>query len=140
MKKIMGFFGSGQSFLWRMRGSRASSCKSVLDQARRESEIEVFPWTGENDMIQICRTDIIAVGGGADEANGHGSGFGIALESDLLRGSTGPCLTFGSPRLSRHGDYFEAVNVEVWSFTPFTTEAETQKLEITQLFLEGYDH
>lgn len=37
-----GVFGTGESFLWRMKSSRAETSDSVVEQARRESEIEVF--------------------------------------------------------------------------------------------------
>jgi hypothetical protein len=136
-RKSWGYFGNGQSFLWRMRESRAIPCKSVIDQAQRESEIDVFPWTGENDMIQVCRSDIIAVGGGSSQDKGDSSGFGIVIESDLLQGSTNPCVTYDSPSLSRHGGTFDIVNLEIWTFTPCYSEEEAQKLELMHLFLEG---
>ena len=145
-RKHWSYFGNGQSFLWRMTCSRANPCKSVIDQAHMESEIEVFPWTGENYMVQICRTDLIAVGGGGalsgaqqpdGSVYGDEEGFGLAIESDLLRGSSNPCLTFGNPRLSRHGEFFEIVNMEVWALTPFMTEAEAEKMELSHLFLEN---
>uniref|UniRef100_A0A6T8NUY4 Oxidation resistance protein 1 n=1 Tax=Proboscia inermis TaxID=420281 RepID=A0A6T8NUY4_9STRA len=152
-RKTWGYYGTGESFLWRLRQSRETSCSddsssssgessshvknrggtiSVLEQAKMESEVDVYPWTGENEMIQVCTTDRIAVGGGslnvADSnpnkkskhdimhnvgddndtaaekgASGDG-GFGFALEADMLHGTSSPCATFGNPCLSRLHD------------------------------------
>merc|ERR1711957_266843 len=48
------YFGSGESFLWKMKNDRKTVCKSVLDQAQLESDVEVFAWTGSNYMTQFC--------------------------------------------------------------------------------------
>jgi hypothetical protein len=54
---------------------------------------------------------------------GNPSGFGRAIESDLLRGSTSPCATFDRPYLSLHGEIFDIVNLEIWTFTPCYNES-----------------
>jgi hypothetical protein len=64
-RKNWNYFGSGESFLWKMRHSRRNKCHSIIDQAQMESEIDVYPFTGENHCIQLCTHDKIAVGGGA---------------------------------------------------------------------------
>ena len=64
-RKTWSYFGGGDSFLWRMRHSRKTKCHSIIDQAHLESEIEVFPYTGENHCIQFCTSSKIAVGGGS---------------------------------------------------------------------------
>jgi hypothetical protein len=68
----------------------------------------------------------------------HNWGFGLALQSDLLQGSSSPCITFGSPSLSKahpDGSLFEIMNVELWTTTPCMTEEEAEKLELGKLFL-----
>jgi len=155
-RKSWNYFGTGESFLWRMRHSRLEPTNGILDQAQKESEIDVYPYTGENDFIQLCTHDRIAVGGGIPEEDvsvekkteppmsnplvdhNHDWGLGLALRSDLLQGSSSPCVTFGSPSLSKtkpNGDRFEVVNVELWAMTPCATEAEAEKLELGKLFL-----
>jgi len=64
-RKNWNFFGGGsQSFLWRMRHSRREKCHSIIDQAQKESEIDVYPYAGENNFVQLCTHDKLAVGGG----------------------------------------------------------------------------
>ena len=51
-RKNWNYFGTGESFLWRMRRSRLEHTHGILEQAQLESEIDVFPYTGENQLIQ----------------------------------------------------------------------------------------
>ena len=153
------YFGSGECFLWRMRRSRSEkdAQTSVLDQAKLESELDVFYWTGQNELVQYCTHDIIAIGGGSipsgedtrddqDEQRklppmSDRGGFGLAIDSELLRGTSSPCGTFSSPPLSKlhpNGSPFEVLNVEVWTLSPCNTVAEAENLEMTSLFLESY--
>ena len=159
-RKNWNFFGSADSFLWRMRHVRGCKSRSIIDQAHRESEIDVFPYTGENNSIQYCINDRLAVGGGHVEPTkdakqqqddkeedhpikDHEWGYGLCLQGDLLEGTSSPCLTFGSPSLSRvhaDGSRFEVINVELWAMTPCYSLAEAEKLELGKLFLEQYNH
>ena len=172
-RKNWNFFGTGDSFLWRMRNSRGAKSRSIIDQARRESEIDVFPYTGDNNSIQYCINDRIAVGGGnpvhdtqqeqqessldnnKTTANTSSSqptniitfkdyewGHGLSVQNDMLEGTSSPCLTFGSPPLSKihaDGSIFEIINLELWAFTPCYTLEEAEKLELGKLFLEQYN-
>jgi hypothetical protein len=184
-RKNWNYFGSGESFLWKMRRKRTEKCHSIIDQAQMESEIDVYPYTGSNNSIQLCTHDRIAVGGGSrdstsssspnssrrgklvsqpiiplvskintnvtesshppkkmeDRYKDHEWSFGITLESDLLQGTTSPCLTFGSPSLSTEhsdGSHFEVINVELWTLTPCLRLEEAEKLELGRLFLEKH--
>ena len=156
-RKSWNYFGTGESFLWRMRHSRLDQTNGILDQAQKESEIDVYPYTGENEFIQLCTHDRIAVGGGIPEEedsaekktqtepvsnplidHNHDWGLGLALRSDLLQGSSSSCLTFGSPSLCKskpNGGRFEVVNVELWAMTPCATEEDAERLELGKLFL-----
>jgi len=130
-RKNWNYFGTGESFLWRMRENRGTKCISVIDQAQLESELDVYPWTGENDFVQFCTHDKIAVGGGTknkndhlphptkpgipvgsgggaidrelswDKKDDHDFGFGLTIDEGLLHGISNPCLTFGSPPLCK---------------------------------------
>jgi TLD len=139
-----------------MRHSRTEKTTSILDQAHRESEIDVFPYTGENSSIQLCTSDMIAVGSGSLDTNPESSdapylvdgspvkdhewGFGLTVSSDLITGTSSPSATFANPPLStrhRNGERFEIMNLELWSLTPCVTLEEAEKLELAQLFLQG---
>mmetsp|Transcript_2879 Transcript_2879/g.4197 ORF Transcript_2879/g.4197 Transcript_2879/m.4197 type:complete len:1291 (-) Transcript_2879:196-4068(-) len=157
-RKNWNYFGTGESFLWRMRQDRNTPCYSIIDQAQLESELDVYPWTGANDCVQLCTQNKIAVGGGndltVDMATPFGSGseakqtynddntqygFGLAIESDLLHATSSRCATFGSPALSRYqsdGSPMEIINLEVWALTPSMSSDEAEKLELGKLFLE----
>jgi Oxidation resistance protein len=121
-----------------MKKDRKTLCKSVLDQAILESDIEVFAWTGANYLTQLCTDDKIALGGGG--TNGGEGGFGLLIEANLLIGQTSRCATFGNPPLSNEhqdGSSFEIVNLEIWTMTPCNNEEDAQKLELGKLFLEA---
>ena len=119
-----GYFGGAPAFVWRMKHSRRSKCFNLFDQAQLESEIEVYPFLGDSQYVQVCKHDLLAVGG--DEAMGSMdflgdspsisselamSGFAIALEDDLLKGTTSPGTTFNNPSLCGPGDRTEVFYV-----------------------------
>jgi hypothetical protein len=111
------WFGGGQSFLWTTENSSRKGTTS------KDKNLKVFPYSFENSYVQLCDRDRLLVGGGdgGDNYERHSYGFGLALESDLLRGSSCPCTTFLSPSLSKlhsDGSTFEIRNLEVWTLTP----------------------
>jgi len=153
------YFGNGEAFLWRMRHNRMLPCHSLFEQAAMESEIDVFPYSGKNDFVQICNHSRIALGGeelkeatsyakGGEAGDsldcveleeGTNHGFGLAINSDLLYGTSSPCATFRNPCLSKNlsrGDSFEIANLEVWTFTPCDTVSLAEKMEMTKFFVQ----
>lgn len=147
-RKNWNYFGNGQSFIWKMRQSRKTKSQSIFDQAHLESEIDVYPFTGVNSNVQLCLHDRLAVGGGtlddADreddpEIKDHEWGFGLTVTDNLLKGTSAPCLTFGSPSLSAShtdGSEFEIMNLELWTLTSCDDEDAAERLELGKLFLE----
>ncbi|KAJ4955212.1 hypothetical protein NE237_011995 [Protea cynaroides] len=71
-------------------------------------EPRIFRATGANRYFYLCLNDILALGGGGS--------FALCLDGDLLRGTSGPCETFGNMCLA-HSPEFELKNVELWGFT-----------------------
>ncbi|OVA02322.1 TLDc [Macleaya cordata] len=64
----------------------------------------LFRATGANRYYYICLNDLLALGGGGN--------FALCLDGDLLRGTSGPCETFGNLCLANSPE-FELKNVEV---------------------------
>ncbi|KAF5736713.1 hypothetical protein HS088_TW14G00863 [Tripterygium wilfordii] len=67
----------------------------------------IFRPTGVNRYYYLCLNDLLALGGGGN--------FALCLDGDLLRGTSGPCETFGNLCLA-HSEEFELKNVELWGF------------------------
>lgn len=150
-----GFYGSGPSFVWKMRHSRRTKCYSLFDQAQLESEVDVYMRTEVEGLVQACRRNELSVGGDdvlpnvvegdegyssdPDEKNGDVPSFAIRLDEDLLAGTSSPSATFGNPCLSGSGGTFEVANVEVYTFTPAFDVKSAEKLEMTQFFLHETD-
>lgn len=151
------YFGTGESFLWRMRHNRNTPVHSLFEQAQLESEIDIFPFNGSNDYIQLCTMDKIALGGGsllnpgadsnqADNALGTADvylewndyGFGLALDENLLHGTTSPSATFGNSSLvssSNGGECFDVMNLEVYTLTSAETERQAEQSEMSMFFV-----
>jgi len=77
-----------------------------------EDEVIIFKWSGANRYIQLCDVGkrTVAFGGGGDEGV-----FGLCVEDDFKRGTTGHCATFENDALCENG-YFDVVDLEVWGF------------------------
>jgi len=142
-RKYSSFYGSCETFLWRLRKSRFTPTMSIDEQIELERDIEVFKWSQENRNIQMSNDNKLIIGGGCpdDADNNEDSsswGFGIALEADLYQGTSGNCVTFNSPSLSQvspKGDIFEVANMEVWAFTPCMNLKEAEQLELGRMFV-----
>lgn len=110
-----GYYGSGESFLWRYH--RSSSKEDGLE----DGTLDVYKWTGRNDYVALCEPGFISFGGG----DGH---YGLYLDASLLDGSSAPCPTFDNPVLCSRVDVgsvgvkkdvsFECVGLEVWGVGP----------------------
>ena len=154
------FYGSKDSFVWRMRQSRFEPCQSAVEQLMMESKMDVFPFTSQNNDVQSCTNNGIALGYGeieederinsevcdTDENNVQGSthyGHAIKLDKSMNTGSTSSSETFGSPCLierESRGKRFEVANVELWTMTPHDTVEKADEAEMKALFLEENRH
>ena len=116
------FFGSAAACLWSFSSSSSSSNRnpssgrvgggSGNDKNGKTKTIQVYKWTGKNRYIQLCDMShkMIAFGGGGDDG-----AFGLCVQEDFQRGSTGPCDTFDNQPLCPE-DNFDIVDVEFWEF------------------------
>jgi hypothetical protein len=103
------YFGTGACFLFSDSSSRTNS-----QTQWHLRKVTTFKWTGFNDYCQICDVDrrTIAMGGGEGD-------FGLIIEDNFLRGSTGYCATFANPPLIPGLDgSFDILGFEVYGMLP----------------------
>ena len=140
------WYGSSESFLWRLKQTRYTSARNSTNP-HFEREIEVYPCTEDDDLIQYCTPKTIAVGGGEWQYHtcpyrDSGQGIGLVIDGDLAGGETNSCATFANPKLARYAsssNEFVISNLEVWSMTPCNTVEDATKLEMREFFVPGYD-
>ena len=71
-------------------------------------EVRYFPWTASNNLVMMATDTYIALGGG-------GGSFGLYLDDDFSRGTTGACETYANAPLCSQED-FEVSTIELWGF------------------------
>jgi len=94
-----GYFGGGESFLWKFT----------------QGILKVYKTTGKNNYVMLCEPGYISFGGG----DGH---YGLYLDDTLNNGSSSPCPTFDNDPLCSPGPKkagtstveFDCVGLEVW--------------------------
>ena len=101
------FYGSAQASLWRIQSNDSGG-----DGDSPSNKVIVYKWTGANRYIQLCdpQAKLLALGGGGDDGE-----FGLCVENDFQRGSTGSCETFGNDPLCGQ-DRFDIVDLECYGF------------------------
>lgn len=99
-------FGALTSEAWRLHSRYYGSGESFLFSFF--PTFAVHEWTGANSYFMMGKEDAIAVGGGKGT-------FGLWLDADFLRGSSGPCETYGNQEGLTGQPQFECVHVEVWA-------------------------
>ena len=150
-----GWYGSKDTFLWKMRRSRLeNSGLSIVQQVTQESEVQVFPYRTGNKAVQYCSKKCLMLGQGEiipsptlhnpdkpkPVRTGKHYGYALYLDKDLHHGTTSTSETFGNPCLidaHARGARFNVSNVEVWTLTTHDTVAEAEQSELSNLFLDG---
>jgi hypothetical protein len=97
------YFGGPQACLFAVQPA-----EDVLD----EDIVKYYKWTGANRYIQLCDVSnrMLAFGGGGEQGS-----FGLCIEKDFQRGSTGHCETFNNEPLCSQ-ENFEIVDMEIFGF------------------------
>jgi TLD len=140
------WFGTGETFLWKLKHPRMI-VDGVSYESSRPQEVQVYKYTGANDMVQHCTNSFMAVGGGdfgnATDYKGIDmlEGCGLLINSDLTHGESLRSSTFGNPCLSgpdcKHGR-FVIDKLEVWTMTSFGSIAEAKEFESRLQFIEQH--
>jgi len=100
------FYGSATACLWRIVDNDDHNDNSKTST----TTLDVYKWTGLNRYIQYVdyQKQLLAFGGG-------GGSFGLCVEREFQRGSTGKCDTFGNDPLCPD-ENFEILDVECFGF------------------------
>lgn len=144
-RKQKDWYGSGEAFLWRLKQSRPAST-DLSAKTSNNNQMEIYPYTGADNLVQYCSEASLAVGGGDWKEQecpyeGEPKGIGLMVDRDLAVGETNSCATFANRRLCRRStanNDFHISNMEVWTMTPCTSLEEAQKLESHKLFVEEH--
>jgi hypothetical protein len=112
------YFGGPNACLFKVEtNSKKNTAVSAGDShkgdgAGNDDTVKCYKWSGANRYIQLCDMahKMLAFGGGGEEG-----AFGLCVEKDFERGSTGPCATFDNEPLCEQED-FEIVDMEIFGF------------------------
>jgi hypothetical protein len=95
------FYGNGDSFLFDI------NCDGTVEN--NDETVNIHKWTGVNRFFQHLTPNQLELG------NGTNGEFGICIEDDFSRGTTGPCGTYGNAT-SLCRSPFEVLGFEVYGF------------------------
>lgn len=104
-----GFYGTGRAMLFRVEREGE---KVQTDGKDDNATVQIYKWTGVNRYIQLCdfQKKTLAMGGGGNDGS-----FGLCIEDDFRRGSTGHCETFNNEPLTNQEE-FDVLELEIWGF------------------------
>jgi len=116
------FFGGGRAFLFATKPDLDKEEEEMIQMMHGASHnnkickpnndtISFYPWTGVNDYNQICdmRKGTLGMGGGG--------AFGWFIQNNFTIGSSGQCMTFRNPPLTKGDDgNFKIVDLEIYGF------------------------
>lgn len=116
-KSKLSFYGSGETFVFNVINS--SQLKNNKGQEKGKEIFKAYHWTEKNYFFQTSSLEHLGVGGG-------GGGFALAIDSDLINGTTNPCETFGNkqPLTQNNKTEFSIINLELWSLTSHGIEGK----------------
>lgn len=121
---------------------------SFLFRLMPQGKMEVYPATGNDNFVQYCSADVMAVGGGDWQNEGDSPydplkethGIGLLIDGDLAGGESNSSSTFANPRLFHgggggdvHGNEFVIDKMEVWTLTPCCNIEQAERLELKRL-------
>jgi len=125
-KRKRGFFGGGRAFLFATSPDLDRREDKIISRvgAREDDKdaITLYPWTGVNSYSQICDVRRGAMG------MGGGGSFGWFVQDNFTTGSSGPCLTFRNPPLTKGDDgHYKVIDMEIYGFTSMSERDISQK-------------
>ena len=106
------YYGGPDACLFTFAPPPSTVDKLDSKNSNRSNKMRFYKWTGANRYIQLCDVahKMLAFGGGGEEGD-----FGLCVEQDFQRGSTGHCATFDNDPLC-DPDTFSILDVEIYGF------------------------
>lgn len=108
------YYGNGECFLWKMEkvpnltiGSDGKIKHEIKNNNEYKWQFRGYPFTGLNEFAVYCQYNFLSMGAG----NGH---YGLWCDDNLFHGVSNPSLTYGNDVLSREGNKFHIIGLEVW--------------------------
>lgn len=96
------FYGNGEAFVF------SFGCIDTSLRVDNALKLRIYPWNGKDCFFMYSDHESVAMGGGS-------GGHAFSVRADLLRGSSVPTQTFGSPTLASAAE-FAIRDFEVWAF------------------------
>ena len=110
------YFGSTETFVFSL-------------QRKGMRDVGMYGCTGTNRLFQFADDKSIAIGGGSKRSDAA-----IAVHSDWLRGSSGACETFGTPKPLSCKHDFVIADIEFWAIIPETVSRPGKRIDSTHIF------
>lgn len=111
------YYGNGECFLWKLEkvpdvkiGNNTGISekeKEEVDNDEEKWQFVGYPYTGVNEFAIYCTSEFLSMGAG----DGH---YGLWCDGSLLRGVSYACQTYGNEPLSKEGEKFHIMGLEVW--------------------------
>ncbi|KAG0669793.1 oxidation resistance protein 1 [Maudiozyma exigua] len=111
------YYGNGECFLWKLEkvpdvriGNNKETKENEKDEINQNEDKWQFvgyPYTGVNEFAIYCTSEFLSMGAGDGR-------YGLWCDGSLLRGVSYPCQTYGNEPLSKEGEKFHIMGLEVW--------------------------
>lgn len=105
------YYGNGECFLWKVERAPTISIgdgrSPSVDEPNHHWRFRSYPCTGLNEFMIYCTSQFLSMGAG----DGH---YGLWCDNSLINGVSDSSLTFGNDVLSKEGNKFHIVNLEIW--------------------------
>ncbi|CAD1783749.1 similar to Saccharomyces cerevisiae YPL196W OXR1 Protein of unknown function required for normal levels of resistance to oxidative damage, null mutants are sensitive to hydrogen peroxide [Maudiozyma barnettii] len=110
------YYGNGECFLWKLEkvpdlviknNEETNKVDKHETEDNRKWQFLGYPYTGVNEFAVYCTSEFLSMGAG----NGR---YGLWCDGSLLRGVSYSCDTYGNEPLSKEGEKFHIMGLEIW--------------------------
>ncbi|SMN21514.1 similar to Saccharomyces cerevisiae YPL196W OXR1 Protein of unknown function required for normal levels of resistance to oxidative damage [Maudiozyma saulgeensis] len=110
------YYGNGECFLWKLEkvpdlviknNKETNKVDKLETENNKKWKFIGYPYTGVNEFAVYCTSEFLSMGAG----NGR---YGLWCDGSLLRGVSYSCDTYGNEPLSKEGEKFHIMGLEIW--------------------------